>query len=231
MRVLASADVHGRWAVYEWLLTVAREQRVESIVLAGDLLGCPDGFDTPEDAQRHDATALIRLLETAPVPVLYIMGNDDLVELPSNSIRVRAIHGRRVTLGSVNFVGYQYSLPFMGGVFEKAEAGIEADLAELTSLVDAETVVVSHSPALGVLDPGFGETRIGSASLRRFLERNPFLVHVHGHSHAGFGHSGKHFNVASAGRARAMILDLETMQHEILGVGETGLTNHDRIPE
>jgi Icc-related predicted phosphoesterase len=60
MRVLASSDVHGRRVVYEWLLTVARNHDVESIVLAGDLLGCPDGFDTPEDAQRHEAESVIR---------------------------------------------------------------------------------------------------------------------------------------------------------------------------
>lgn len=222
MRVLASADVHGRLPVYEWLLAVAREQDVESIVLAGDLLGCPDGFDTPEAAQRHEAKALIRLLETAHVPVLYIMGNDDLVELDSHSAQVRSIHGRRVALGAFNFVGYQYSLPFMGGVFEKAEAVIETDLAELTHLIDSHTVVVSHSPALGILDPGIGEIGIGSASLFRFLTRNPFLVHVHGHSHAGFGRSGKHFNVASAGRARAMIVDLETMQHVVVAAGQDG---------
>jgi Icc-related predicted phosphoesterase len=223
MRVLASADVHGRRAVYEWLLAVAREQDVESIVLAGDLLGCPDGFDTPEDAQRHDANTLIHLLETARVPVLYIMGNDDLVELDPHSAKVRSMHGRRVTLGAFHFVGYQYSLPFMGGVFEKAEADIETDLADLTSLVDSQTVVVSHSPALGILDPGFGESRIGSVSLLGFLERNPFLVHVHGHSHGGFGRSGKHFNVASAGQARAMIINLETLQHDVLGVERNGL--------
>jgi Icc-related predicted phosphoesterase len=81
------------------------------------------------------------------VPVLYIMGNDDLVELDSRSPRVQPLHARRVTCERFSFIGYQYSL----------------------------------------LDPGFGETRIGSGSLRGFLERNPFLAHVHGHSHAGLG--------------------------------------------
>lgn len=55
MRVLAAADVHGRRAVYDWLLAAAREHRVDAVILAGDLLGCPDGFDTPEESQRHDA--------------------------------------------------------------------------------------------------------------------------------------------------------------------------------
>lgn len=223
MKVLASADVHGRLAVYEWLLTTARDHDVEAILLAGDLLGCPDGFDTPEDAQRHDAQTLTDLLEAARVPVLYIMGNDDLVELDSRSTRVQSIHSRRVTIGAFNFLGYQYSLPFMGGVFEKPEDGIETDLAALTSLVDSHTVFVSHSPALGILDPGFAESRIGSGSLLRFLEKTPFLVHVHGHSHAGFGRWEKHFNVASAGQTRAMIVNLGTMQHEVVGVERTGL--------
>lgn len=217
MRVLASADVHGRLAVYEWLLTAARQHEVGAIVLAGDLLGCLDGLETPEDAQRHEAHTLTNLLAAAVVPVLYIMGNDDLVELDSHFAQVQSIHGRRVALGAFSFVGYQYSLPFMGGTFEKPDVDIETDLTLLTNLVDTQTVFVSHSPALGILDPGVGESRIGSGSLLRFLETKPFLVHLHGHSHAGFGRCGKHMNVASAGKTRAMIIDLDTLQHDVLG--------------
>jgi Icc-related predicted phosphoesterase len=106
----------------------------------------------------------------------------------------------------------------MGGIFEKTEAEIKRDLSGLTKLLDSQTVFVSHSPALGILDPGFGEIQIGSHSLRKFLEANPFCAHIHGHSHAGFGRDGRHFNVASAGQARAMVLDLATMQYEVVGL-------------
>lgn len=218
MKVLASADVHGRWPVYQWLVTVAQEQRVQAIVLAGDLLGCPDGFDTPQEAQQHEARVLVELLEGAQVPVFYIMGNDDLVELNSRSKRVQSLHGRKVWAGHFAFVGYQYSLPFMGGAFEKPEAAIESDLRDLAKLLDTETVVVTHSPVLGVLDPSFGDTQIGSRSLAELLEKRPFLAHIHGHSHAGFGRERRHFNVASAGRERAMVIDLETLRHEVLGL-------------
>ena len=145
MRVLAAADVHGKWPVYQWLVTVARERHVQAMVLAGDLLGCPDGFDTPQLAQQHEARILVQFLEGARVPVFYIMGNDDLVELNSHSNRVRSLHGQRVRAGQFAFVGYQYSLPFMGGTFEKPEAGIERDLRDLAELVGAETVVVTHT--------------------------------------------------------------------------------------
>lgn len=103
----------------------------------------------------------------------------------------------------------------MGGSFEKPEAEIELDLRDLTELLDAETVVVTHSPVFGVLDPGFGEVQIGSRSLAEFLTKRPYLLHIHGHSHAGFGREGRHFNVASAGRRRAVVIDLETLRHEV----------------
>ena len=59
MRILASADVHGSQP--------------------GDLLGCPDGFDTPERAQRHEASLLTDVLHGAAVPVFYVMGNDTMM--------------------------------------------------------------------------------------------------------------------------------------------------------
>ena len=223
MRILASADVHGSRPVYDWLLRAAREHEVDAIVLAGDLFGCLDEFDTPEEAQRHEARLLTDLLDGAGVPVLYIMGNDDLVELNAGSDRVQSIHGRQVNCGRFAFVGYQYSLPFMGGTFEKPDADIGIDLAQLPARLGPETVFVSHSPALGILDPGFGEVHIGSSSLREFLDANPCRAHIHGHSHAGFGRHGNHFNVASAARMRTMIIDLESLQHQLLGLEQTRL--------
>jgi hypothetical protein len=68
VRILATADVHGCWPVYDWLLAAAREGAVDAIVLAGDFLGCLDGFDTPEDAQRHESELLATLLARAGVP-------------------------------------------------------------------------------------------------------------------------------------------------------------------
>jgi len=217
MIVLCSADVHGNYAVYEWLLTQARRSAVDAIVLAGDLLGWPDGFPTPEEAQRHDAARLCALLDEAGPPVFYVMGNDDLVELGGALPKVQSVHARRVQHGGFGFVGYQYSLPFMGGTFEKAEQGIASDLTALVPLLDDTTVLVTHSPAFGILDPGIGGVNIGSRSLRTLLDDYSCQAHVHGHSHVGFGRCGNRFNVAAAGRCRAVVLDLETMEHRVLG--------------
>jgi len=217
MRILAAADIHGQWPVYEWLLASAQQERVGAIVLAGDLLGFPDEFDSIEEAQQHQAPLVADFLDSAGTPVLYLMGNDDLVELRPRTDAVQSLHGKRVLLGGFAFAGYQYCLPFTGRVFEKLEAGIEADLANLAQHVDAGTVFVSHSPAFGILDIGWAKTPVGSRALLRFLDANGFRAHIHGHCHSGFGRYENHFNVAAAGQRRAMIIDLETLGHRIIG--------------
>ena len=144
------------------------------------------------------------------------MGNDDLVELEPVEGKLEPLHNRRVDFGGFNFVGYQYSLPWMGGDLEKPDEEIEADLKAIEGYLDSRTVLVTHSPAHGILDPGAGPHKIGSRALRDLLDKRPVRAHIHGHSHSGFGRDGNHFNVASAYSKRAMLIDLETLEHEVL---------------
>jgi Icc-related predicted phosphoesterase len=172
--------------------------------------------EDPEEDQAIDARRLEEDLLGADLPVLYVLGNDDLVAFEPPDQRFMPLHGRRVELGGFNFVGYQYSPPWMGGPWEKPDEEILVDLEELKGYLDPRTVLVTHSPAHGFLDPGFGGKKIGSCSLRKLLDSHPVRAHIHGHSHAGFGRADIHFNVASALSKRAMLLDLENLHHEIL---------------
>ena len=216
MRILAASDIHGSHDVYRWLASLADAIPVEALLLAGDLLGVPDGFETVEAAQQSDADSIATILGAVTVPVYYIMGNDDFVELSPTSQRVRSLNLRRVDVGAYNFVGYQYTLPFMGGVFEKPEEAIARDLESLASAMDDRTVLVTHGPALGILDSTLLGPA-GSASLRDTIEKLGVRAHIHGHIHSCFGRNGLHFNVASALKRRAMLIDLETMLHEVVG--------------
>ena len=85
MRLLASADIQGFVSVCDWIVDRSRRLKADAIVLAGDLLGVPDGFESIEELMRASARSLRRVLDRAECPVLYIMGNDDLVDLdPDN---------------------------------------------------------------------------------------------------------------------------------------------------
>lgn len=213
MSVLAAADLHGRQDFYTSLLEAVKPTGAEAIVLAGDLLGYAPGFDRAEDAQRSNAEEVLGLLGTSIVPVLYIMGNDDLFDLEPASGPLRPLHGTRLDLGPYNFVGYRYSLPFMGGIYEKTDEEIGRDLTALEGLADGHTVFVTHSPAKGFLDLTMLQTHAGSASILDFIERKGVRAHIHGHIHAGFGRKGRHFNVAVLPSAKAMLIDLDQMTH------------------
>ena len=220
MKILALSDIHGFYDIYRRIPQLAEKNRADALVLAGDLLGVPDGFETIEESQRESATVILDLLRPLRIPVFFIMGNDDLVELQPQNDQFQSLHGRRVNGGAFNFVGYQYSLPWMGGVFEKTEEEIAKDLFHLEKLVDHETVLVTHNPAFGILDLGVLDNHAGSSSILAVVKRRSVRAHIHGHIHSCFGREGRHFNVASGGKFRGMVLDLNTMEHEVVGDGQ-----------
>ena len=216
MRVLAASDLHGSHDTYSWLSELVGSHHPDVLVLAGDLLGVPEGFDTIEAAQQSDADSIVAMLGALPLPVYYIMGNDDSIELRPQTDNVRSVNLARVEHGAYNFVGYQFTLPFMGGVFERPEDLIKSDVASLGPLMDDRTVFVTHSPAFEILDATLLGPA-GSPSIRDVILARGVHAHIHGHIHACFGRSGIHFNVASARRRRAMLIDVDSMLHQVLG--------------
>lgn len=212
MRLLASADIHGFEDVCRWIVAQSRRLHVDAIVLAGDTLGVPDDFEVVEEAMQASARNMRQILRGAECPVFYIMGNDDLVDLDSNGESCLTIHGQRRTLSGFGFVGYQCGPPFMNGPFERPDNELSQELSALGELLDERTVLVTHYPATGILDSGFG-----LPAIRDLVRNRPFLIHIHGHCHSRFGKDGRHFNVASGGQKRAMVFDLEACTYGLLG--------------
>jgi len=218
LRVFAIADIHGVPRVYQWLVALAEVKPPDLLILAGDLL-----LGGWEDEQREQASKdILPLLKRLPMPVFYLMGNDDNVSLDYEDEQIKPLHGRRLDLGGYNFVGYQYSPRFSGGTFEKTEQEIESDVRNLESLLDEKTVFVTHSPAYGFADCVYRGEHVGSSALADLLTRKPVLAHIHGHIHNSFGHEGNHFNVAAGGICRVVAIDLPLLTHEVLVAGAEG---------
>jgi Icc-related predicted phosphoesterase len=216
MRILAASDLHGFDDVYEWLVATAAERRPDMVVLADDLLGAPDGYESVEAAQRADRERIVGRLARLRQRVLYVMGNDDWIEPASPSDNCESIHGKRAEHGALSFVGYQFTPPFMGGITEKPEEEMRVDLEALRPQPDDDTILVTHGPAHVILDRGLLDQHVGSVALAELISRCPFRAHIHGHIHGEFGREDRHFNVASGGHKRAMIIDVSTMTHEVL---------------
>ncbi len=212
MRILAIADIHGAPDVYEWLGEIAAENATELVILAGDLL--MGGWEDEQSKQAR--TVVIPLLQRIPVPVFYVMGNDDHIGLSYEDDKIKPVHGRRLDLNSFGVAGYQYSTPFMGGCHEKPEDEIAADLRRLEPVLDANTILVTHSPAFGFVDQTFSGQQVGSHALAKLLECTSVLCHIHGHIHQSFGRAANRFNVAAGGRKKAMVIEIPSLSHSII---------------
>jgi Icc-related predicted phosphoesterase len=211
MRILAAADIHGALSVYEWLVRTAAEHRADLLILAGDLFAADS-----EDEQCKQAAQIISVLVRGVSPCFFVMGNDDNVSLDHEDDMIKPIHGRRLSVGSFNFVGYEYTPPFLGTVFVKPESEIEKDLTDLDPLLDSQSVLVTHAPAYGSLDRAYSGEHVGSLSLANLLARKSILAHIHGHIHEGFGREGKQFNVAAAGQRRSVLIELPSVSSRVI---------------
>jgi Icc-related predicted phosphoesterase len=94
---------------------------------------------------------------------------------------------RRVVLGERAFVGYRWT------AMDRKVEDAEADMAELSLLIDSGTILVSHSPPYGILD---GKRRWGrryGLLALRDLRPKPWL-HLAGHVHSLAGRRGRCVN-------------------------------------
>lgn len=212
LRILASADIHGVIEVYEWLRAAVSHHCADVLILAGDLL--IGGWE--EEQSEHARTFVIPLLQTIPVPVFFIMGNDDHIELEPGNENVRSAHANKLSLGGFSIVGYQYSPPFVGSCHEKPDREIAEDLRGIEPLLDETSILVTHSPAFGYVDRIYAGDHVGSSAIRELLDRANVLCHIHGHIHHSFGRDGNHFNVACSGRCRGMIINLPSLSHCVI---------------
>jgi len=209
LNILAASDIHGAISVYEWIADRAGKNDIDILLLAGDLMAY-GGRQCLDDIQR--------ILLDAGKPVLFVMGNMDRAEWISEAPFFN-IHGKRHLFNDVPFVGYHYSNPFAGGIFEKDEEGQALDMEVLSGLVDENTVFVTHGPCYGILDEPRPGLHAGSRSLRRFCDERRPKYHLFGHIHESPGVVNNHFNVAYPLEKTVLKLEYYSGKYEIIRAG------------
>jgi len=186
MKILATADLHGSIEAYEKLAACATRSGIDAVIIAGDLTA---------RSGRSDHDTITSILLSVARPVLFVMGNYDLHELRSQQGLIN-INQRAIELSGFRFTGYQYTNPFIGGPFEKTEDEQDKDLVELKTMVDHETILVTHGPCYGILDRTGSGMHVGSRALGRFVDSAAPRFHIFGHIHESFGVAGRSFNVS-----------------------------------
>ncbi len=135
-------------------------------------------------------------------PVFCVRGNHDFAELyplfaETKSFVCEFAAAGVFSFGKLRFGGFR-GVPPINGVWadEICEGEIEHQTTLLTSASANIDVLVTHGPARGYLDDGYG-----SKALRSFVDATPLRAHLFGHIHerAGEGTStgGTHLSNAA----------------------------------
>ncbi len=178
--------------------------RADVGIVAGDLT-------SSRGSSSSEELNIKSLLAKAAKPVLFLMGNDDRAEWMSQGNLVN-IDQKQVRIGAHQFVGYQYTNPFIGGIFDRTEELQERDLAALKPAVMPNSVLITHGPPRGILDLTRSQKHVGSVALKKFVDLTDPLVHIFGHIHESHGVFGKFVNVSYPVSRSCCLIELPNLK-------------------
>jgi Icc-related predicted phosphoesterase len=176
MRIYSVADIHSRAERFSRIRRNIEAFEPDLLVVAGDLCS----YINP----RHVVPELYGMA----VPVLAIRGNSDprrVDDLLENHPNTTSLHLKQVIVDGTAFVGVSGTIPVP---FRTRMRLREKRLrARLESILNKESVLVTHPPPFGTLDEVFGEFHAGSSSLCKMISICQPRVLICGHIHEGEG--------------------------------------------
>ena len=109
LRILACGDIHLELKLFNEVLELVKNEKIDLLILPGDFCNAR-ALDS--DAKVNDfllqANPLVKILEKIDIPIFFVLGNHDPVELGpilSNNPFVSNLHGRRIRWNNYVFGG------------------------------------------------------------------------------------------------------------------------------
>lgn len=205
MRILFTSDLHGHMQAFERFSEILKKDELDIGILSGDLMTYH-----PDKREIEDKTK--KILEESGKRIFFLMGNDDGI-LDHNWEETELLKNpdlKKMEFGDSSFVGYQYTNPYVGGPFEKTEEQQAVDMPLLQSLIESNTILISHGPAYGVLDKAYDDQHVGSTALSELLTKTMPAFHLFGHIHQSAGISGSSVNGAYPNIRKFFVIDTKT---------------------
>ncbi len=173
IRILALADLHNDEAVLDRLRVLELDRRYDYLIVAGDVTGKNISY----------AQDFISIVQQA----FWVPGNNENEEVRGMFEEAKfSVHRKRVEIKEgFNVVGFGFSTPTpFKTPGEIADEEIYAQMSALP--IDANTILITHSPPYGLFDDV--GVNIGSKSIRKIIEEKQPKLALFGHVHE---HSGK----------------------------------------
>lgn len=203
MKLLLLSDIHSNLKNLEEIL---KKTEFDIILIAGDLT----------HFRKQDVITIDELVSKYAPECYAVHGNCDNKEILSYSLSgIKFIHGKSLRLDdfTLHGIGGALKTPF-GTPSEYTEEEYEEVLKHFR--YSEFNILVSHSPAKGILDrTRYGEN-IGSMAIRKYLKN--FQIVLSGHVHESFGvlkDENLAVNPGPVNWGRFAILELESGEVEL----------------
>ncbi|MFH2092545.1 MAG: metallophosphoesterase [Pseudomonadota bacterium] len=121
-------------------------------------------------------------------PLFYVKGNHDIRYTAANLVGCENIHGRVVSLGTLNIMGMGGSMWYNGGPNQYTEARMKKKLFWMGLRLWRKRpihMMVTHAPPRHIHDRN-DPCHMGFASFRRFIAKHRPTYFIHGHIHQEF---------------------------------------------
>ncbi|MCS7130961.1 MAG: metallophosphoesterase family protein [Archaeoglobaceae archaeon] len=203
MKLLLLSDIHSNTKNLEEIL---KKTEFDLLLISGDLT----------HFKKQDVVTIDEIVSKYAPECYAVHGNCDHPEILSYELSaINFIHGKSLNLDdfTIHGIGGSLKTPF-GTPSEYTEKDYE-EIIKGFKFSDFN-ILVSHSPAKGILDKtNYGEN-IGSEAIRKYIER--FQISITGHVHESFGVIKEErlaINPGPVNWGRFAILDLRSMEVEL----------------
>ena len=194
MRICAAADLHGSSIALSYIGYMAKEHKVDLILIAGDI--CAGSIT------RHFVKLLPEISKYSCCPIIITLGNHDLISniekyFPGSAEYIAGT--KQLTKGSVvclieqsitfknlNIWGSPYTNRYGDWSWTRDVPNMKFEIPRWTD------ILLTHSPAFSKGDHVPDGKNIGSEALLLAINNTPNLkLHVFGHAHADGGWEGR----------------------------------------
>ncbi len=200
MKILAASDIHGDQSEIEKLVKTAEKEKVDAIVLAGDLT-----------FGESSLVGIIGPFKKLKKPIIVIPGNH---ETPATvdflckkySPGVYNLHGKAIEIYDIGFFGAGGANI---GLFEIGDDDLYEYLENSYEKIKNARVkiMVTHMPPFGTKIDMIGPNHVGSKAVREAIKKFKPDLCLCGHIHETFGMEDKidHTLIINVGRKGVVI--------------------------
>ena len=200
MKILAASDIHGDQQNIEELVKLAEKEKVDAIILAGDLT-----------FGESSLVGIVGPFKKIGKPIMLIPGNHETPATVDFLCKKYApgvynLHGRAMKIYDIGFFGVGGANI---GLFQMDEVDtFEYLKRSFEKIKDSRVkVMVTHAPPYGTKVDMIGPNHVGSRAIREAIEKFKPDICLCGHIHETFGMEDKinHTLIVNVGRKGTII--------------------------